>query len=373
MTLALNLDRKAEAAAVVHSHGVPHRRTEEWKYSDLKSALGEKGLGAVVAEWLVGNLPSGVEMFDLAQPNPPAWVMNHFARPTQNVMRAASLVLSAGGVAFRVPKGAQIADVLKLDFTGPGHVRGLLVLEEGASLTLVEGVGPKSIETDFRNVGFEILLSAGAALEHIRISPQAGDAVLVEEVSVHLASRADYRAHFAAFGSKLSRLELEIALEGEGAQANLSGVAVLDGKRHSDVTTHVIHRAGNTASAQLFRHVAAGQARAVYQGKVTVAKGANGSDSNQSAKALLLGDGAEADLKPELEIFADDVKCAHGAAVGDLDAESLFYLRARGIPEAEARGLLLQAFLEDAVAQIARTDQRELVRTELLSALRVVA
>jgi Fe-S cluster assembly protein SufD len=122
----------------------------------------------------------------------------------------------------------------------------------------------------------------------------------------------------------------------------------------------------------LFKHVAAGQGRAVYQGKVTVAKGADGSDSNQSAKALLLGEGAEADLKPELEIFADDVKCAHGAAVGDLDAESLFYLRARGIPESEARGLLLQAFLEDAVAEIAHTDQRELVRTELLTALRAI-
>jgi Fe-S cluster assembly protein SufD len=369
MTLALNLDRKAEAAAVVHSHGVPHRRIEEWKYSDLKSALGEKGLGAVVAEWLVGNLPSGVEVFDLAQPDPPAWVTTNFARPTQNVMRAASLVLSAGGVAFRVPKGAKIADPLKVDFTGPGHVRGLLVLEEGASLTFVEGVGI----ADFRNVGFEIVLGEGAALEHIRVSPDAGDAVLVEEVSVHLALRADYRAHFAAFGSKLSRMELEISLEGAGAQAHLSGVAVLDGKRHSDVTTHVIHRAGNTNSTQLFKHVAAGQARVVYQGKVTVAKGANGSDSNQSAKALLLGDGAEADLKPELEIFADDVKCAHGAAVGDLDAESLFYLRARGIPEAEARGLLLQAFLEDAVAQVANTDQRELVRTELLTALRAIA
>jgi Fe-S cluster assembly protein SufD len=106
---------------------------------------------------------------------------------------------------------------------------------------------------------------------------------------------------------------------------------------------------------------------------VTVAKGANGSDSIQTAKALLLGESAEADLKPELEIFADDVKCAHGAAVGDLDADSLFYLRARGIPEAEARGLLLHAFLEDAVDEIAGADQRELVRMELESALRAVA
>jgi Fe-S cluster assembly protein SufD len=277
--------------------------------------------------------------------------------------------LSAGGVAFRVPKGAAITAPLKLDFTGPGHVRGLLVLEEGASLTLVEGVGV----TDFRNVGFEIVLGENARLEHVRVSPNAADAVLVEEVSLHIAAGGHYRGHFAGFGSKLARMELEIALEGEGAEAHLSGVSVLDGKRHSDVTTHVIHRVGNSQSTQLFKHVASGAARAVYQGKVTVAKGANGSDSSQTAKALLLGEGAEADLKPELEIFADDVKCAHGAAVGDLDAESLFYLRARGIPESQARGLLLQAFLEDAVAEIENIDQRELVRTELLSALKAIA
>ena len=98
MTLALNLDRKAEAAAVVHSHGVPHRRIEEWKYSDLKSALGEAGIGAVVGAWLVGNLPSGVEIFDLSQKNPPDWVREHFAAATDNTMSAASLALSAGGV-----------------------------------------------------------------------------------------------------------------------------------------------------------------------------------------------------------------------------------------------------------------------------------
>jgi Fe-S cluster assembly protein SufD len=317
----------------------------------------------------VTSLPEGVEMFDLAQPHPPAWVSAHFARPSQNVMNAASLALSAGGVALRVPAGTEIAAPLKLEFSGAGHVRALLVLEKGASLTLVEGVGI----ADFRNVGFEIAIGEDARLEHVRISPKSADAILVEEVAVHIAAGGHYRGHFTGFGSKLARMELEIALEGEGAQAHLSGVALLDGKRHSDVTSHVIHRHGNTYSTQLFKHVAAGHAQAVYQGKVTVAKGADGSDSSQTAKALLLGDQSEADLKPELEIFADDVKCAHGAAVGDLDAESLFYLRARGIPESQARSLLLQAFLEDAVAEIQGTDQRELVRTELLTALRGIA
>jgi len=368
MTLALS-ERKAEAATIFGSHGVPNRRVEEWKYSDLRVALGEGGVGTDQAQWHIGALPDGVELFDLSKDDAPAWVEKHFGVADRNVMSAASLTLSDGGVALRVPQGASIAAPLKLDFTGTGHVRGLLVLEAGASLTLVEGVGLSA----FRNAGFEIVLGEGAALEHVRVSPDAGDGVLVEEVALRIAASGRYRAHFASFGSKLSRLELEIALEGEGAEAHLSGVSVLDGKRHSDVTTHVIHRHGNTASTQLFKHVAAGQSRAVYQGKVTVAKGANGSDSNQSAKALLLGENAEADLKPELEIFADDVKCAHGAAVGDLDAESLFYLRARGIPEAEARGLLLHAFLEDAVAEIANTGQRELVRTELLAALKAVA
>jgi len=186
MSLALNLERKAQAAAVVHSHGVPHRRVEAWKYSDLKAVLGEAGLGAVMAQWLVTNLPAGVEVFDLAQPNPPAWVANHIARPTQNVMNAASLALSAGGVAFRVPANATIAAPLKVDFSGAGHVRALLVVEEGASLTLVEGVGI----SDFRNVGFEIALGKNARLEHVRISPQADDAVLVEEVSLHVAAGA---------------------------------------------------------------------------------------------------------------------------------------------------------------------------------------
>jgi len=369
MTLALVSGRKAEAATIFGSHGVPHRRVEEWKYSDLRSALGEAGIGTDQAQWHISRLPDGVELFDLSQDNVPEWVSRYFAQANRNVMSAASLTLSDGGVALRVPKGVAIAEALKLDFTGIGHVRALLVLEEGASLTLAEGAAIAG----FRNVGFEIVLGENASLEHVRISPDAGDAVLVEEANVRIATGGRYRAHFASFGSKLSRMELEIALEGEGAQAHLSGVSVLDAKRHSDVTTHVIHRHGNTNSTQMFKHVVGGHGQAVYQGKVTVAKGANGSDSNQSAKALLLGDAAEADLKPELEIFADDVKCAHGAAVGDLDAESLFYLRARGIPEAEARGLLLQAFLEDAIAEIANTDQRELVRTELLTALKVIA
>ena len=276
MTLAVTRDA---AAALVAARGVPHRRVEEWKYSDLRAALGEAGLGTGTAQWSV-DAPDGIEMFDLSQPHPPAWVVDRFGRGAENVMGAASLAFAKGGVALRVPAGTAIATPLKLDFTGAGHVRALLVLEAGASLTLVEGVGI----ADFRNAGLDIVLGEGASLDHVRVSPEAGDAVLVEEAFVRLARDARYRAHFASFGSKLSRMELAITLDGAGAQAHLSGVSVLDGKRHSDVTTHLIHAIGDTVSTQRFKHVAGGQSRAVYQGKVTVAQGANGSDSKtQSA------------------------------------------------------------------------------------------
>jgi Fe-S cluster assembly protein SufD len=182
-----------------------------------------------------------------------------------------------------------------------------------------------------------------------------------------------YRLHTANFGSRLSRAELHIALNGKDAEAYLSGVSVLGDKTHADVTTHIEHTIGDTRSTQLFKHVAGGTSRAVYQGKITIVKGADGSDSRQTAKALLLGSGAEADLKPELEIFADDVKCAHGAAVGDLDAESLFYLRTRGIPEAMARGVLMRAFLEDALTDVSDEDMRAELWQEIEAALEKVS
>jgi len=160
---------------------LPTRRVEEWKYSDLARALGDAGFGDASARVSAGKV-SGVEQFDLSRPNPPDWVARHFAVADRNIMGAASLTLSDGGVALRVT-GAVTAP-LKLAFHGTGHVRGLLVLEAGASATLVEGVGI----ADFRNVGFEIVLGEGAVLEHVRVSPESADAVLVEEASLRIAA-----------------------------------------------------------------------------------------------------------------------------------------------------------------------------------------
>jgi Fe-S cluster assembly protein SufD len=347
---------------------LPNRRVEEWKYSDLARALGDAGFGEAAAQARLEALPAGVEAIELDQSVRPLWIGAHYGKLQTNAVGALSLASARSGIALRVPKGKAITEPLRLTVAGEGHVRLLLVLEEGASLTLLE----QSDGAGTRNAGVEIVLGANAQLRHVRLAP-ASAAVQVEEISLTLARDARYHGHFANFGAKLSRTELAILLEGENSEAHLSGVSVLSGQAHADVTTHVTHAVGRTQSTQLFKHVVGGRGQAVYQGRVTVAQGAGGSDSRQTAKALLLSERAEADLKPELEIFADDVKCAHGAAVGDLDADSLFYLRTRGIPEREARHLLIHAFLEDALTDIAADDLREAVRGAVSQALNEVA
>jgi Fe-S cluster assembly protein SufD len=344
--------RRTEALDSFRVRGMPHRRFEHWRYSDLRAVLDAGQVAqAGTAKWHIEKLLEGVEMIDLAGSDLPEWVVKNLGavgnRPT---MEEASLAFADGGVALRVAAGRKIAEPIRLQISGQGNLRWLIVLEAGASACVFE---PHTADAGLlRNVGVEIALGEGAELNHVRCAPFMAKAFTVEHIAVAAAKNAKYRAHFANFGSRLSRTELHILLNGEGSEAHLTGVAVLGLAGHSDVTSHIEHAAGRTLSTQLFKHVAGGKSRAVYQGKITVREGAVGSDSRQTARALLMSQRAEADLKPELIIFADDVKCAHGATVGDLDAESLFYLRSRGIPEMEARRLLIHAFLKEAVAAI---------------------
>ena len=374
--------RRADALEHFRAAGIPHRRVEEWKYTDLRNALeGSETarqaqvrpgnpFAAISANELVirngrfepasSDVPDGVELFDLASAEPPDWVKRNLGELiAKRPMGDASLALMQGGIALRIAR----------DLVGPLHLRisqdcetvhsrVLIIIERGAFLTLLES---HAAQRGFANLGMEIVLDANAVLTHLRLADAAPDAIQVEEIGIRLARDAHYRAHFGQAGARLSRIELAAMLVDEGAEVELSGAGVLWDKLHADVTTHIEHVAGMTASRQLFKYVVGGNARGVYQGKISVHKGADGSDSRQTAKALLLGERAEADLKPELEILADDVKCAHGAAVGELDADSLFYLRSRGIAESEARTLLTRAFLEEAVEGIVSDDLRRVV------------
>lgn len=324
---------------------LPNRRIEEWKYSDLHNAIDVDAVAsAQTAAWAIAGTRGNLDINDLPKQVP-------FG--AHGIMANLAASHAKAGPSVRVRKGESAS--IELDLTEGGHGRALIVVEEGASLTLIE----KPVSSNFANLAVEIALEKDANLTHVRMVPR-DETVRLVDYAITVAASGIYRAHLADFGGKLSRTELHIVLEGEGAEAHLSGVSVLNGT-HADVTTNITHAVGKTLSTQLFKYVASGHARGVYQGKVTVAEGANGSDSRQTAKGLLLEDRAEIDLKPELEILADDVKCAHGAAVGDLDAESLFYLRSRGIPENEARALLMRAFLGDAIEQIEDGKLRETI------------
>ncbi|HVU19994.1 MAG TPA: SufD family Fe-S cluster assembly protein [Rhizomicrobium sp.] len=336
---------RAKAAEKFRARGVPHRRVEAWKYSDLKSIIDTDHVAsAAAAHWTIES--EGVEPIDFRG--------DAFA----GALGEASLAFAEAGFGFRAAKEGTV----RVHFPTPGQARVRLVVPPGAKLDYVETADGDG----FQNIGVDVSVGEGAVFTHVRIA-RKGRGARVEDISATVAKGGAYRLHAANFGSELSRLELKIALTGEGAGAHLSGVSVLD-HAHADVTTHIVHACGDTQSTQLFKHVAQGKSRAVYQGKITVAEGADGSDSRQTAKALLLDERAEADLKPELEIFADDVKCAHGAAVGDLDADSLFYLRARGVPEDEARGLLIRAFLYEAFEGV-REDLRALLSATVEEAL----
>jgi Fe-S cluster assembly protein SufD len=340
--------RRMKAAEAFRSAGVPHRRVEAWKYSDLRSAVDADTIASAgPAQWSLES--DGVDVFDFASGEAPDWVKAHLGQAHDGIMGEASLAFAKAGFALRVKKSGEA----RVRFT-QGQARVLIVVEDGAVLRYTQTLSGDG----FQNIGSEIVIGEDAQVAHARLA-ERGTGVRIEDAGVTVARGGAYRLACANLGSELSRLDLHIALNGERAQAHLSGVTVLHDGAHSDVTTHIDHAVGDTASTQLFKHVAGGKSRAVYQGKITVREGADGSDSRQTAKALLLDIGAEADLKPELEIFADDVKCAHGAAVGDLDAESLFYLRSRGIPEDEARKLLIRAFLEEALDGVEDEKTRE--------------
>ena len=372
------LDARRRAAMEAFARtGVPNRRDEAWKYTDIASALqpdlspavpalagldGESAFGkpeiTVVNGYLVPpkRIPDGIEVVDLGAlgPQTPDWVKQNLgisAAGAEQVMGAVSLALMRGGVALLVKKSLQ--ERLHLSFSQSGvkdavsHARVLIVLEDGASLTLLEShLGDAS--SSLANYGMELVLKGGACLDHVRLQAESPSAMHVTSLGVRLSNNAAYRALYAALGARLSRLDVNVRLGAAGAHARLHNIAVLDGGI-ADTTTVVDHATPHTESRQLFKSVVGGRGRAVNQGRVTVREGAVKSDSHQLFKALLLSSRAEVDAKPELEIFADDVICGHGTAIGALDEDALFYLRSRGIPESEARALLIRAFLEEAV------------------------
>ncbi len=235
-------------------------------------------------------------------------------------------------------------------------IRNIIVLENRAQATIVEYFEGEADALYFNNVVNEIYLQNDATLCHYIYANEARRARHIALNSVNVRANASYKSFIAQGECALSRHESHILLQQEGATAVVNGAYRLAQNGVSDITTDICHLAAHTISNQLVRGVADGKSKGVFQGRIHIAPDAQQTEGYQQHRALLLSDEAEIDAKPELEIFADDVKCAHGNTCGDLDAEQLFYMQARGISKDDARRILIEAHINEALNTIADTN-----------------
>jgi Fe-S cluster assembly protein SufD len=380
------------AASSFAAGGLPGVRDEAWKYTSLR-ALADAGfnealtpladatalpqlVAAIAAPRLVfvagryrpdlSALPQGVACTSFAAD--PGF--GRLARPAEHPMVALNTMLAEDGAHIAVPAG-QDGGVLLLVSLGAGapahpiafHPRHAVHLAAGARLTLIEIAMGEGVY--LHNPVSEILVGEGATLEHVRLQDESGEAFALATVYADIAAGGTYDSFSLTIGSRLARSEIHARLTGAGATAHLNAAQMLHDRQHGDFTTVVSHDAPSCASRQTVKNVLDGHARGVFQGRIEVARGAQKTDGYQMNQALLLSPDAEIDSKPELEIFADDVKCSHGATVGELDEEQVFYLRSRGVPDAQARAMLVRAFLAEALAGVANDTARGVLDTAL--------
>jgi Fe-S cluster assembly protein SufD len=232
------------------------------------------------------------------------------------------------------------------------HPRCLVLIESGAECTLIEDFVALADGAYLTNAVTEIVLADNARLQHVRLQREAHTAFHIATCAVALARDAEYVSNAVTLGARISRYNLDVSEQGEGAACRIDGLALVGGRQLADTHTSLDHRCPNTRSEQLHKTIVNDAAHAVFNGKVLVREGAQLTNSAQQSRNLLLSARARVDTKPQLEIFADDVKCAHGATVGQLDAEHVFYLKSRGLSEARARNLLTYAFGAEVIDRI---------------------
>jgi Fe-S cluster assembly protein SufD len=317
---------------------LPSRRDEDWRWSDLRG--------------LLRVLP------DTSKPGPAALPPGPFRFWGEEL----TVINGRGPTAIALAEGEE--RLIRLRYFGSGdgaHASDLSVeLAPGARLTLLEShEGEGGFVTQS---GLSVALATGARLERIVIADQPESAVSVARADIDLGRGAELVQTVVATGARRQRIETQVDHAGEGATARLDGVYLIADRRHGDITSVVRHLGPHGTTDQLIKGVASGQGRGVFQGRIEVARGADGADARMGHHALVIGERAEVDAKPELEIYADDVACSHGNSIGALDAEALFYAGQRGIPEDEARAMLTAAFVTEVVERISHERAREAVR-----------
>jgi len=244
--------------------------------------------------------------------------------------------------------------------------RTLIVVGDGATLRVVETyVGAEGASGYLSNPVTEIVVGSGARVEHVRVQIEAGDAWHLGEVAVRQGRDSDVRSTHFALGAKLSRVDAGARLEGEGGHHAVDGLYVVDGDGHVDHHTTLDHAVPHCTSHELFKGILGGRARAVFKGRIIVRPDAQKTDAIQHNPNLLLSDDALIHTRPQLEIYADDVRCTHGATVGQIDPDQLFYLRSRGIDPEAGRDLLIHAFARDVLDRVDVAGLREILEREI--------
>ncbi len=407
------------------AQGLPGRRREDWKYTDLRVLMREalplaaapdaavlaaaKNAGGLPADFEARRLTfadgafvpelsdlSGIEdglsirtmsdalndgdaevLAGLGQPG--GAPQDPMASPDTVGLYAADPVvalnaaLSRDGVVVRVAAGATVQRPLHLVFAAgerPASVfaRSLLVVEKGARVMVVEshagGAGHQI------NTAFEMRIADDAHVDYVKLSGSGAGVLHVSSLLAIVGAHARFNAFAFNTGGAVVRNQLFLRFDGEGTVAGLGGASLLSGRQHVDNTLVVEHVARGCQSREVFKAVLDDESRNVFQGRIVVRSKAQKTDARMMTRALLLSDEAEADHKPELEIFADDVQCGHGATSGALDENLKFYLMARGIPKAEAEALLVQSFVGEAVETIEHAGLREALMDSVLAWLR---
>lgn len=377
-------DRRALALERANALTVPTTREEEWRFTDitpltkLRFSRGAAGARLSIADisgfiapeataHLVfvdgafapelsanAGLPYGVVVTHLtaALESHVAVIEPHLARHAEferEVFVSLNTCHLRDGAFVWIAKNQSCPTPVQLLFlsTQPetaSYPRCLVVVEAGAACTLIEDYASVGEAVHFTNAVTEIAAGENARVQHVKLQREAGAAFHIATCSAALSKGAQYESHTVTLGARISRHNLNVVQQGEGVQARIDGLALISGRQLADTHTLMDHARANGKSRQLHKCIVGGAAHAVFNGKIVVRRGAQLTDSAQESRNLLLSDKAHVDTKPQLEIFADDVKCSHGATVGQLDQEQVFYLKSRGLSETRARNLLTYAF-----------------------------
>lgn len=308
----------------------------------------------------VEDLPEGVAITSLgdALTTHGELVRPHLERISSlegEALLALNTAFMMNGYVVVVDEGVEVGDPIELVFISDTasptsvHPRNLVVAGAGSRVELTETHVGYGMSEYWSNPVTEIIVAPEAAVSHRKIQRESANAFHLANTRVTLAEKGAYQGFLVSVGGRLARCEIEARLEGDGADCQLDGIYLARDRQHTDITTRIAHIKPGGNSRQVFKGVLDDHSHGVFQGQVSVSPDAQRSDGHQLNKTLLLSDDAEIDTKPELEIYADDVKCSHGAAAGQLDEMELFYLRSRGLDADEARQVLIRAFIAEVV------------------------